>query len=678
MAPALLRVVVFAWFVLVAEVWAQEPCPPTEVSSIGGTVGDLAVDGQLAYAANGAGGLLVLDMASPAEPSQLARLEIPGGYAYALALGRAASRGLCYVADYYGGLHVLDVADPHQPRLLATLPTAFATLDVAVAGDLLLVAEGVDGFAVYDISTPAVPVLRSRVSTPGRALTVDARGSLAVVTFLGGSPIVLSIENPSSATVLSTLDAVEFGRNAVLADQFAYVTGNSSASDADLWTFDLSDPTMPLETSRTVLRGVVDNLETRGDRLLANVFSYLLVLDRSEPARPRLIEEFETGSSLTAVASFGDLMLAGQPGSVLAIESVPTPAVVGRYDQFENSLVGRTAPDGDRLLTAAQFQMLGIDDPADPAFIGRTALSANDVAADGRHAYLAASYGLVVVDLADPAAPVEVGFAAVPGWPSDSYRVHASGDVVYTLSLDIDFFALSTVTTYGVADPTNPVPLGSVAGLGQAFDMAVRDDLIVVADGPLRTIDASDPTDLRPLGELDGSYIGVVIGGSVAYTLHGGPTQSLRLVDIADPANPTVLADVPLSRAPAYLHDLAIVDDVAYVVGREVGLLRVDVKDPGAPAILAPAPTAGEPFAISSQGTTLFITTTQGLRILHVDECQPCRADLDGDGELTIFDFLVFQDAFEAMDPIADFDGDGLLTLFDFLAFQNAFDLGCG
>ncbi|NRA56501.1 MAG: FG-GAP repeat protein [Phycisphaerales bacterium] len=54
-----------------------------------------------------------------------------------------------------------------------------------------------------------------------------------------------------------------------------------------------------------------------------------------------------------------------------------------------------------------------------------------------------------------------------------------------------------------------------------------------------------------------------------------------------------------------------------------------------------------------------------------------CRADLDGDGSLTIFDFLEFQNLFDAGDPIADFDGDGSLTIFDFLAYQNAFDAGC-
>ncbi|MEQ8844803.1 MAG: GC-type dockerin domain-anchored protein [Phycisphaerales bacterium] len=54
-----------------------------------------------------------------------------------------------------------------------------------------------------------------------------------------------------------------------------------------------------------------------------------------------------------------------------------------------------------------------------------------------------------------------------------------------------------------------------------------------------------------------------------------------------------------------------------------------------------------------------------------------CRADLDGDGTLTIFDFLRFQNLFDTGDARADFDGDGALTIFDFLAFQNAFDAGC-
>jgi len=57
--------------------------------------------------------------------------------------------------------------------------------------------------------------------------------------------------------------------------------------------------------------------------------------------------------------------------------------------------------------------------------------------------------------------------------------------------------------------------------------------------------------------------------------------------------------------------------------------------------------------------------------------CVLCAPDLDADGQLTIFDFLTFQNLFDAGDAQADFDGDCELTIFDFLAFQTAFDAGC-
>ncbi|MEQ9096689.1 MAG: GC-type dockerin domain-anchored protein [Phycisphaerales bacterium] len=62
---------------------------------------------------------------------------------------------------------------------------------------------------------------------------------------------------------------------------------------------------------------------------------------------------------------------------------------------------------------------------------------------------------------------------------------------------------------------------------------------------------------------------------------------------------------------------------------------------------------------------------------IHGTTGPACKVDLDGDGSLTVFDFLAFQNLFDAGDPAADFDLDGSLTVFDFLAFQNLFDVGC-
>lgn len=58
-------------------------------------------------------------------------------------------------------------------------------------------------------------------------------------------------------------------------------------------------------------------------------------------------------------------------------------------------------------------------------------------------------------------------------------------------------------------------------------------------------------------------------------------------------------------------------------------------------------------------------------------ESTACVADCDGDGTLSLFDFLCFQSAFARGESAADCDGDGSLTLFDFLCFQSAFARGC-
>jgi len=93
--------------------------------------------------------------------------------------------------------------------------------------------------------------------------------------------------------------------------------------------------------------------------------------------------------------------------------------------------------------------------------------------------------------------------------------------------------------------------------------------------------------------------------------------------------------------------------------------------------------TLGFAFDAPADGAYLTVRGTIGPDAwTHIDLVslvggEPCRADFDGDGQLTIFDFLAFQNAFDAGDLVADFDGDGALTIFDFLAFQNEFDLGC-
>lgn len=54
-----------------------------------------------------------------------------------------------------------------------------------------------------------------------------------------------------------------------------------------------------------------------------------------------------------------------------------------------------------------------------------------------------------------------------------------------------------------------------------------------------------------------------------------------------------------------------------------------------------------------------------------------CAADCDGDGAVTIFDFLCFQNAFSTGDSAADCNGDGRIDMEDFACFQTVFAAGC-
>jgi hypothetical protein len=55
-----------------------------------------------------------------------------------------------------------------------------------------------------------------------------------------------------------------------------------------------------------------------------------------------------------------------------------------------------------------------------------------------------------------------------------------------------------------------------------------------------------------------------------------------------------------------------------------------------------------------------------------------CPADMNGDGQLTILDFISFQNVFTAGSLKADCDQNGVLNVLDFVCFQSKFLSGCG
>ena len=78
-------------------------------------------------------------------------------------------------------------------------------------------------------------------------------------------------------------------------------------------------------------------------------------------------------------------------------------------------------------------------------------------------------------------------------------------------------------------------------------------------------------------------------------------------------------------------------------------------------------------FDIFTANWDAFATVLLNQRLCHV----ACPADIDTDGELTLFDYLMFLNFYADGDLRADFDGSGDLAVLDFMAFRAQFDAGC-
>jgi choice-of-anchor B domain-containing protein len=165
------------------------------------------------------------------------------------------------------------------------------------------------------------------------------------------------------------------------------------------------------------------------------------------------------------------------------------------------------------------------------------------------------------------------------------------------------------------------------------------------------------------------------------------PTTTTRIFDVSDLSNPAYVGSFTTG-LPSTDHNQYVKGDRLYQANYRTGVRVWDISNPVDPEEIAWIDTHPEGdqsgytgvwsvFPYFDSGTIIASDMVRGLFVLRVESDTTCRADLDGDGELTFFDFLAFQNLFSAGDPQADFTGDGVLDFFDFLAFQDEFSAGC-
>lgn len=256
------------------------------------------------------------------------------------------------------------------------------------------------------------------------------------------------------------------------------------------------------------------------------------------------------------------------------------------------------------------LRIVDLREPSEPRHLGHVAPRElaqgeiyNDLKLLGRHALLASSrFGMVVVDVGDPSAPVQVTAFPVRGPNRTRVNVHSifiEGTKAYLAELS--FAGLRTVD---LRDPAAPADRGIFA----APEAAVQEDVFVhdlsVRDGiawlnywglGMVAVDLSTQPP-RELGRFTyprmTSHANALFDvAGRRYALHGDEDHGahLRIVDVTTPGDARFMQQVSevSLRPEVSIHNIEVHGTRAYIAWYQDGLRVLDVSNPARPTPVA-------------------------------------------------------------------------------------------
>jgi len=515
----------------------------------------VVASGHLAYLADGASGLQIIDILDPVNPVELGSVDTPGS-----AWGVVVDGSVAYVTDYTGGLQVIDVSDPAAPVLVGSADTDQALMRSAIAGDHLYAAARIDGLAVIDVSDPTVPVVLAYADTPGTAFGVALAGDLAYVADGQDGLQVVDITDPTAPVVVGSLptDSVAYG--VAVQGDLACISDLAEG----LVLIDVHDPTVPVRL------GVLELPDTGWDVRLDGATAHVscasggvTIIDVSDPTDPLLIDTIDTPGSTRGTASMGRFLLAADYNGGLQVLEV--------RERRETPILASILP---------------------------TMGSAPDVDVDGGLACVAdGSAGLIFVNVGDPLQPE---ILSTPGEGLDATSVLLSGNLAYVID------AGERLQVIDITDPVSTSLMGVCTPGGEGRDLALAGDVLYLAamTSGLVAVDVTDASAPAVVGNVTtpGNAHAVALAGNMAYVADGA--GGLTVVDIHDPSAPAV---VGMAAASGSSRDVSVNGDLVYLASDDGALHVFDVSDPAVPILTTSLALGGEALGLSLQGDLLLV-----------------------------------------------------------------------
>ena len=133
--------------------------PKIEITEIGqvdtvGWAGNVHVQDDIAYLSDSEGGLYIIDVSDPENPTELSQFTEGIDELHEIYVDES----LVFLADYTDGFKIIDVSDPTDPMQIGRFHDGGEVGAFDILDDLAFIADFVDGLEVVNISDPTNPV----------------------------------------------------------------------------------------------------------------------------------------------------------------------------------------------------------------------------------------------------------------------------------------------------------------------------------------------------------------------------------------------------------------------------------------------------------------------------------------------------------------------------------------
>jgi len=593
-----------------------------------GPMGELTVNGSIAYVMAGSRGIAIVDITNPAQPVLIgSRIDS----APAL-LGAALPQGGGLVASDGASIQVYRRTSPGDLTPLTGITFGDGRIVRAIrarADSFLVVSERSAPaaraiFTLYQLTAAAsAPVQLREVQVPLQTPSDLAwSGDLAFAAAGSGGVVIANIRTGSfHTTALPSNRAVR----ALDVNDSLVTLGVAAAGFAKLRRSGALGDTLVGYTVEG-LQHEPTHVTLSGPRVVIATQDALSATEPDEVARGAI--EFRdldgpiavapaggTGRVRRVVAAGGYAYVADYSGGLRVYRASATDsALVGVLPTTSSGRVLDLAVDPVRkraYLAASSdgLQIVDVSDPASPAVLGTLPLTeraaavaivdSTTVIVGGRGAALG---GVTVVDVSTPTAPAPVGHLFL-----EDPRAIAVKDTVAFIA-----DATQGLVSVGVGTPSDPSMIGEPSGIA-AEDVDVTGNFLLVATrtGGLQIVDATTPTvlSLRSTVFLPRVY-GVEGKGTSALALLGD--DQAVMVDFTNSVQPTILGPVTF---PGFARDAFWSGDTV-LVAADYSLERLLIvpAEQSVPALVITVDAGSRPLAHVSWDPVL-VPGLAGLRL---------------------------------------------------------------